>query len=361
MIDSPSARLTVDLDALAANHRTICLQAAGAEVAPVVKADAYGLGLGPVALRLHAEGARSFFVARLAGGEALRALLGPERPATIYVLDGVVPGSVEPLRAAKLTPVLNDLAQVDAWRSRAGEAPSPAALHVDTGINRLGLRPEQAGSVAAAGAGLEIALVMSHLACASDAASATNRRQLERFHEVRRLFPGAKASLANSAGMFLGRDFAFDMVRPGISLYGGGPFETSHPAILPVATLTAPVLQVRAVPAGESVGYGSTFTAERVMTVATVGVGYADGVLRSSSPGGSAFVAGEHRPLIGRVSMDLLAVDVTGLVVRPGDAVELFGTNLPIDEAAAAAGTMAYELLVRLGPRVTRVYRGGFS
>lgn len=349
------ATLTIDLDALASNHRAIAEAVGPAEVAPVVKADAYGLGMEPVALRLWTEGGRTFFVARLEGGERLRALLGPQRPATIFVLDGATPGSVERLRAADLVPVLNSLEQAEAWRADA--AALPAALHVDTGMNRLGVRPDEAE---AAGAGLSVQLVMSHLACGSEAAHAMNAGQLEAFRTVRGLFPQARASLANSAGSFLGPEHAFDLVRPGIALYGGGPFETPHPAIRTVATLEAPILQVRDVPAGESVGYGAGFIAERAMRVATVGIGYADGVLRSNSGRGQVWFDGALRPMVGRVSMDLLAVDVSNCpAAKPGDAVQLFGPERPLDEAAVAAGTAAYELLTRIGPRVRRVYRGG--
>ncbi len=351
------ATLTIDLDALASNHRAIAEAVGGAEVAPVVKADAYGLGMEPVARRLWAEGARTFFVARLEGGERLRALLGQERSATIYVLDGATPGSIERLRAAGLIPVLNSLEQAEAWR--AGAAALPAALHVDTGMNRLGVRPDEAE---AAGRGLSLLLVISHLACGSEASHAMNAVQLSAFRAVRGLFPEAQASLANSAGSFLETDYAFDLVRPGIALYGGGPFERPDARIQTVATLEAPILQVRDVRAGESVGYGGSFVAERAMRVATVGIGYADGVLRSNSGRGAVWFEGALRPMVGRVSMDLLAVDVSDCpAAKPGDAVQLFGPERPLDEAAVAAGTAAYELLTRIGPRVRRAYRGAIS
>ncbi len=355
---SPSpARLTVDLDALAANYRAISVAAGGVEVTPVVKADAYGLGATAVARRLHTEGARTFFVARLSEGEALRAALGPARPGAIYVLDGLALAAPDRLRAAGLSPVLNDPADVEQWRAGAGGRPTPAALHVDTGMNRLGLTLEQAAA-AAGRPGLNVTLILSHLACASEPGRAMNTLQLVRFKEARRLFPEARAGLANSGGAFLGPEHRFDFVRPGISLYGGGPFEAPDARIRAVATLDAPVLQAREIAAGESVGYAAGFTAPRPMRVATVGIGYADGVLRSSSPDGSVWLHGGRRRLLGRVSMDLLAIDVTDCPeVAVGDRVELFGPNLPLDEAAAAAGTIAYELLVRVGPRVERVYR----
>ncbi len=334
-----AARLTIDLDALAANHALLRRLAGGSEVTPVVKADGYGLGAAAVARRLWAEGARGFHVARLSEGVSLRAALGPE--ATIYVLDGAMPGSVPTLLADRLVPVLNSLGQVALW-SGAG----PAGLHVDTGMNRLGVRVEEAHGLATQ----SFELVISHLACADEPDHPLNATQLERFQTVRALFPGVKASLANSAGVFLGKDFAFDLVRPGIALYGGG----GQPGLSAVATFEVPVLQVRDVPAGESVGYGATFTAVQPLRVAILAAGYADGVLRASSPGGAVWLGGARRRLLGRVSMDLIAVDVTGADVAAGDMAELFGNNLAIDEAAASAGTLAYELLCRMAPRAER-------
>jgi len=341
-----SARITVDLGALAHNHAALREAAAGAEVAPVVKADGYGLGAAQVARRLWDEGARSFYVARLSEGEALRTVL-PD--AAIYVFDGYLDGAR--LEAARLVPVLNSLQQVDAWRA---ERPAlPAALHIDTGMNRLGVRVEEAEALKS----LPVELVISHLACAPEPEHPLNALQAERFAHVTSLFPNARASLANSGGIFLGERFRFDQVRPGISLYGGGPCERPDARIRPVAIFEAPILQVRNVPSGESIGYGAAFVADKPLQVATVGAGYADGVLRASHPRGHAFVAGEKRRLLGRVSMDLIAVDVTDLPVRAGDPVELLGPNILLDEAAAAAGTTAYELLTRLSSRAERVYR----
>jgi alanine racemase len=342
-----SARLTVDLDALAHNHAVLRAQAGGAEVAPVVKANGYALGAERVARRLWDEGARSFYVARLHEGEALRAVL-PD--AAVYVFDGYLDGAR--LEAARLVPVLNSVEQVNAWKTERPRL--PAALHVDTGMNRLGVGVEEAEQLA----GLPFELVISHLACGPTTSHPMNAAQLARFRQVRALFPNARASFANSAGVFLGPDFAFDQVRPGISLYGGGPFEAPHPDIRTVATLEAPILQVRRVPAGESIGYGAAFVAEKAMEVATVAAGYADGIPRASHPRGMAFVGGEKRRLLGRVSMDLLAVDVTGLRAKAGDMVELLGRNILVDDAAASAGTTSYEILLRLGQRAERVYVG---
>jgi alanine racemase len=361
--DLADARLIVDLDALSANHAVLRREAVGAEVAPVVKADAYGLGCAPVARRLWAEGARSFFVARLAEGERLRAELGPERGADIYVLDGAAPGAPPRLAAADLIPVLNSPAQIEevcAWAAAHGAM--RAALHIDTGLNRLGLRPEEACALAAAPdrlEGLELALVMSHLACAADPSHPMNARQLETFEQLSALFPGVRRSLANSGGVFLDRAYHFDLVRPGITLYGGGPRERHDPRLAAVARLEAPILQVRALPPGESVGYDATFTASAPMKIAVVPVGHADGYLRSGAGRAWAWFAGERRQVLGCVSMDLVELDVTGCdEARPGDMVELLGPNVPVDDLAAAAGTISYEILVRLSHRAARSWRG---
>lgn len=355
------ARLILDLDALAANHAALRKRAGGVELAPAVKADGYGLGAGRVADRLWAEGARTFYVARLSEGVALRQALG-DRDATIYVLDGATPGSGDTLEGAKLTPVLNSLPQIEAWNAQARSGRLKAALHVDTGMNRLGLRPEEVKVLVGATdrlKRLDLDLVISHLACADIPDHPLNQSQLERFGEVVSLLPNARRSLANSAGLFLGEAYRFDQARPGISLYGGGPEGVPHPEIRAVATVEAPILQVRVVPRGETVGYGAGWTAPDTTRVAIVAAGYADGVLRASHPNGQAWFDGARRRLLGRVSMDLIAVEITDCdAARPGAMIELFGANLPIDDAAAAAGTSAYELLTRIAPRARTIVKG---
>lgn len=361
--DASEPWLTIDLDAIAANFATLKAQAGRAEAAPVVKADAYGMGAAPVALRLWSEGARSFFVARVGEGEALREVLGPDRPCVIYTLDGCMPGCASRLTAASLTPVLNGLDQVEAWSAASSaSAPANAALHIDTGMNRLGLRPEEARALVDAPERLRrlnIELVISHLACGGEPDHPMNARQLERFLQAAALFPSARKSLASSGGMFLGPEYLLDMVRPGISLYGPGPYEVPDPRIRPVATLTAPIIQIRAARPGESVGYGATYSVERPQRIAVIALGYADGVLRSLSPNGYGWLAGRRCDLLGRISMDLIAMDVTDIdQIAPGDTVELFGHNIPVETAAANAGTTSYELLSRISPRVTRNYLG---
>ena len=357
-------RLVIDLDALANNYACVAALAGGAETAPVVKADGYGLGAAPVAARLWAEGARSFFVARLEEGEALRAALGPGRPARILVFDGAPPGTAARLAEAQLIPVLNSPAQVEVFAAyaRPRGAPLACAIQVDTGMQRLGLRPEELEALIAATDrlnGLDIALLLSHLACADQAEHRMNAQQAGRFRKARALLPGVPASLANSAGVFLGPDFHHDLVRPGIALYGGGPFGAPHRGLKTVATLTAPILQVRAVAAGETVGYGAAFTAPRACRVAVGAAGYADGVLRATAGQGRVWFAGDFRMVLGRISMDLLAIDVTGCEdAGPGAMVELLGPHVLVDHAAAAAGTVSYEVLTRLGHRAERVYLG---
>jgi alanine racemase len=357
------ARLTIDLDALAANFAELRREAAGAEVAPVVKADGYGLGVGPIARRLWTEGARRFFVARLSEGLQLRRALGPRRPAAVYVLDGCGDDGAAVLADADLVPVLNSLVQVRDWTAHARRRGRvlPAALHVDTGLNRLGLRLEEATALMEASDGLwgtEVELVMSHLACADTPDALMNAEQATLFEAAAALFPQARTSLAASAGVYLGPRFRGKVVRPGISLYGGGPFGRADHRIRPVATLDAPILQVRHVRPGETVGYGATFKVEHPVRAAILGVGYADGVLRAAGCARYGWLSGAKRPLLGRVSMDLTALDVTECEAEPGQRVELFGPNLPLDEAASAAGTIAYELLTGVAPRVKRVYTG---
>jgi alanine racemase len=365
-------RLSIDVEALAANYRLLAAKARPARVAGVVKANAYGLGIEIVAPVLWAEGCRVFFVALPQEGMALRNLL-PE--ADIYVLAGLFePHAAQAYREAKLLPVLNDEADISLWEAYGWDAPDgprPCGLHVDTGMNRLGLTGHQVTRFfhenKLTGA-LTPRLVMSHLSSADDPASPANQRQLESFQSVERLFKGVASSLANSAGTFLSRDYAFDIVRPGIALYGGAPQAGLANPMRPVATVEARIVQVREAKAGETVSYGGTVTLERDTLIAVAAVGYADGLHRALSGsgvpqrdvqrvGGHGVIAGRRVPILGRVTMDLTLFDVTDLgpgTVGHGDWIELFGANVPIDEAADAAGTIAYELLTSLGGRYLR-------
>lgn len=369
------AVLTIDLDALCANWRRVGTQAPGAECAAVVKADAYGLGASAVGPALWRAGCRRFFVAHSTEAMALRQAL-PE--ATIHILHGPADGAEDDLAQAGLSPALSTPGQIEAWRKAARRLGRrlPAALHIDTGMNRLGLTAREAEALLAdqsALEGIELAFVMSHLACADEPDHPLNAAQRDSFAAWRKRFPLLKGSLANSAGIFLGADYHHDILRPGIALYGSNPF---GPATGPlhawakmaqVIHLEGKILQVRSVDRGMSVGYGAGHIVEKPSRIATVAIGYADGFSRALSGRGSAVIKGRQGhvrvPIAGRVSMDLITLDVSALgddeAVRPGMPVSLLGGGIDIDEQAAAGGTIAYELLTQLGPRYRRVYTGG--
>jgi alanine racemase len=355
-------RLTVDLDALVANWRALSDRARGAATSAVVKGDAYGIGLEPAARALAEAGCQTFFVALPEEGLRLRDAV---RDATIYVLAGLVKGAAAAYEAAGLRPVLGSWPEIEEWAtSRRGTA-GGAGLHVDTGMNRLGLTLAEARKLAEHRTlrdAVSPGLVMSHLACADTPAHPLNRRQLATFRAVRALFPEVPASLANSAGILLGPEYHFDLTRPGIALYGGAPAEGA--ALRTVVRLEARILQIRDEKAGETVGYSAAETLRRPSRVAIVGVGYADGYHRAAGsddqhPGARAYLHGAAVPLVGRVSMDLTAIDVTDLPdAARGDWVELFGPHVPLDEVARRAGTIGYELLTGLGRRYARRYLG---
>ncbi len=357
--DFEAARLTVRLDAIAANYRTYCRMTGPCAVAAVVKADAYGLGAAAVAPALAEAGCDSFFVARLAEGVALRKILPVAR---IFVLDGCQADAVPALLTHRLIPALNSLADIAAWSAAASAAKTTldAVIHVDTGMNRLGLAPDElailSGQSAKRLAGLNVVLVMSHLACA-DENSKMNGEQLSRFRQALAMLPPAPASLAASHGAFLGMEYHFDLVRPGVALYGANPQNTGQNLMQTVAILTGKVLQVRRIDSGDSVGYAATFRAKRPTMLATVALGYADGIPRTLSSKGAAAIHGARAPIVGRVSMDLITLDVTDIAVNPGDEAELLGETITLGEVAASAGTNEYEILTRLR-RMPRVYQG---
>ena len=344
------ARLTVDLAALRGNYRTLAATAPGAGA--VVKADGYGLGARRVAEALRREGCADFFVATVAEGLDLAGRLGQAR---IYVFSGPMDADDAGRMAANgLTPVLNDLAQVDRWLPHRH---LPAAVHVDTGMRRLGFDFETFD--AAPFAGLRVTLVLSHLANADRRGDPLSARQASRYAALMRLFPGARTSLGNSAGVLSG--IGSDVARPGIALYGGNPFSTGRSPMRPVATLKARVVGLRTVTAGEPVGYGGTFRTARETRIAVLGVGYADGVPRAVSNRGVVASRGQRLPVVGRISMDLMHVDVTAArsPVAVGDWLEVFGRTVRIDDLAAAAATIPYEVLTGIGPRVVRDYTDG--
>ena len=359
-----TAVLTVDLDALAANYRTLRAHlATEAECAAVVKADGYGLGAAETAARLSREGCKTFFVASLDEGIDRRAALpAPE----IYVFLGPESDTVAEFEANRLTPVLNRPDQIALWRRRGRESgkPVPAAIQLDTGMSRLGLAEPETVAIAAETDwrdGLDLRLVMSHLACADDPDDAMNGTQQQDFDRLRALLGPAAASLANSAGVLLGSDYHYDMVRPGIALYGGNPLIHGTNIFGQVIQIQSKIVQVRQIDSPRTVGYGATHRARGPSRIATVPVGYADGYLRSLGNRGMVSIGGVAVPVVGRVSMDLITVDVTALPepeTRPGIIVDLLGNGIDLDDLAAAAGTIAYELLTRWGPRMKRDYRG---
>jgi len=348
-----AATLHIDLDALVANWRMMRARVAPAAAAAVVKANAYGLGAKEVATALARAGCTRFYVAWPQEGADLRRALGPGPD--ILVFHGVTSETLDLFQLYALEPVLNSLDQIDLWTT-ANVAPRPAALHIDTGINRLGL-PEVHWPAAVRMLPAPTRLI-SHLAC-GDEDHPANTAQLERFRRATALWPGVPRCLSATGGAYLGKAYHFEEVRPGIALYGGGPRPADGSAPHTVVTLTAPVLQVRDVRQGDTAGYGCTWTAKADGRLATIGIGYADGYLRSASNRGHVVVQGQKRPITGRVSMDLIVVDVTGLSVSPGDEIELLGPNMPLSEAANAMGTIDYEILTRLGARLDRRYSGG--
>ncbi|USI72446.1 alanine racemase [Sphingomonas morindae] len=357
------ATLRIDLDALVDNYRRIEARTAPARVAAVVKANGYGLGAEPVSRALYDAGCRHFFVAQLGEAVVLRPSLAQD--AALYVLNGLQPGAEPCCAEIGAIPVLNAPDQIARWAetARARGARLRAALQLDSGMARLGLAPEDAARLAAdpaALADIELTLVMSHLACADEGDVAANAAQWRAFQARAAAWPGVPRSLDNSGGAFLPRGDHLDLVRPGIALYGGAPtFGEANP-MRPVVSLTARIVQVRDVPAGAGVGYGLTSVADHARRIATIAVGYADGWPRHLSNRGAAFIAGTRAPIAGRVSMDSITLDVTDVpeaALAPGAPVELLGPHQGIDQVAAEAGTIAYEILTQLGSRYARIYQ----
>lgn len=368
----PDARavLTINLSALRANWRALNIQSGKAECAGVIKANAYGLGIDQITRALVAEGCRTFFVATLSEARVVR---NTAPGVVIYVLDGLLPGAAPHYAGFDLRPCLSSLGEVREWAAYcdAMKRRLPAAIHLDTGMNRLGLPQAEldqlAGPERAVLDHFEVALVMSHLACADEPGNPMNPMQRARFDEMRRRLPDAPASLANSGGTFLGPEYHYDLVRPGIALYGGRAFEGTENPMRWVVQLQARILQVREIGSGEAIGYGATFLTERPSRIATLACGYADGFLRalsgpSGKPGPVGYIGEYPVPVVGRVSMDLISVDVTdvppSLALR-GAWVEVMGARTTIDDLTDRAGTIGYELLTRLGQRVLRVYAEG--
>ena len=359
-----STLITIDLDALEANYRFCREQMQPASCAAVVKADAYGLGLREIAPVLRHAGCRQFFTATHAEGVTLRGLL-PD--VEIYVFEGVTELSQAAFCDHELVPVLISPAHSAFWANKARSLgrPLPAIIHIDTGMTRLGFgehelhelleRPEDLDW-------LDTRYIMTHFACADEPGASTSREQLEQFNRLRQLVPPAPTSVGNSAGGLLGKDFSGDMARIGIALFGGNPYQGDMPPLEPVLRVQSRILQLREISEGTTVGYGATYQAKSNTRIATVGTGYADGYPWSLGNHGIASIGGHRAPVVGRVSMDLITLDVTGIpddLVQPGCMVDLIGPDISLEEVAERAGTINYEILTRLGQRARRKFLGG--
>lgn len=363
-----SGVVVVDLQALGSNWQSLRDKVAPAECAAVVKADCYGLGAQQGVPALCAAGARSLFVATVQEARQVREL-APD--AEVYVLDGLLPGTVNELLEIGAVPVLSSLPEISEWGQAAPSRKEPlaCALHVDSGLNRLGLSAREIQELAHNMHlldRLEVKLVMSHLACADEPEHPKNEQQLSVFRSLQPLLPSVPLSLAASDGLMLGPDYHFDLVRPGYALYGGQTHANRDCPVKPVVEVYARVLQVRELAPGQSVGYSATFVADRITKLAVVAAGYADGGPRhwsaaSGETGGQVAFAGRLAPIVGRVSMDLITVDITDIEdfeIARGDWVEFIGPTITLEDAGASAGTIGYEILTRLSPRFERIYLG---
>lgn len=350
--------LTIDLSALRHNYSAIARHIAPTRAAAVVKADAYGLGASRVAPAFYDAGCRDFFVAHLGEAIALKPYLQPD--ATLYVLNGLQPGTEEACAREGILPVLNSLEQVENWAALAARQGKklPALLQLDTGMSRLGLSTKEFERLLASNTlldNIDIRFVISHLASGDEPENAANARQLANMNALLARLPKLPVAFANSGGSFLDKTYHFDLARPGVALYGVGP----KSEIVPVLTLSARVIQVREIDKGAAVGYGGTYIAEGPMRVATIAVGYADGWFRSLSNKGAAFFGDTRLPIIGRVSMDSITLDVSALpegILKLGSLVELIGPHQRLEDVARDCDTIPYEILTALGNRYARVY-----
>lgn len=360
--EAAQAHLRVDLAAIVANFRKLRRMAPASRTAAVVKADAYGLGARAVVPALVEAGCDMFVVARLREGIMVRQMAPDAR---ILVLDGAPEHTIPGLLRYRLTPALSSLDEIAAFAAIAKtcNTVADAAIHIDTGMNRLGLEAEEVSVLAREAAvrldGLNIVLWMSHLACSDDADSAMNAAQLSRFREALAILPPAPASLAASGGVCLGAEYHFDVIRPGIALYGGNPVPALENPFETAVHLHSHILQVRHAPKGSTVGYSATHTLTRDSLLATIGYGYADGWLRTLSNTGYGAIGGVRVPRVGRVSMDLSTYDVTDVPgdLHPGMEIELIGDTVSLAEVAGAAGTIPYEILTALSHRAARSYQ----
>lgn len=360
--DATNAIVEIDLAAIAANYRHLADTVAPQTCAAVVKANAYGLGIDPVAITLHEAGCQHFFVATIGEGIALRALLTDVQIGVFYGVSTTADAAL--CAEHNLLPSLNSLEQIAVFCAAATQLGRllPACVHVDTGMNRLGLSLADAEHLAANREllhGIDVRWLMTHLSCAPFVDHTLNPKQLERFDTVQALFPEWPTSITNSPGIFLGQEYHGNLARPGAALYGLNPHPKQQNPMRNVVTIKAPVIQLRTVGEEQGVGYGCTYTAPAGARLASIACGYADGLLRSMSNKTQAYVAGQYVPVVGIVSMDVTVIDISGLpqgAVGLGDMVEFVGKHLSIDKVAAQAGTIGYEILTSLNPRIRRIY-----
>lgn len=363
---SSSPRLIIDLPALRANYALLKQKAAPSETGAVVKANGYGLGLAPVAKTLYHAGCRTFFTAHLSEALALRKIL---QDTVIAPYHGVMPAEQTEAIAHHITPVLNSLPAIESWAQSARwqNKNLPAFVHLDTGMNRLGLPPDEQKRLIANPAllsGLEIKGWISHLACSEEFNKPMTTEQRDRFRDVLRQLPKAPASLCNSSGIFWGKDYLFDLVRPGVALYGVNPTPALPNPMRAVVELEAPVLQIRDVDTPMSVGYGASYRVTRKGRIATLALGYADGYSRALGNRGQVKIGDFLAPVVGRISMDLMTIDISGVppaAVTIGAMATVIGTHRPVDQVAEEAGTIAYEILTSFGGRIEYTYKGAES
>ena len=356
--------LEINIDSIIHNYQLINNKVGNTECAAVLKADAYGMGASVVAKALDKVGCSTFFVATIDEGIELRACFGKNEN-QIAVLSGLLEGSEDIFYSNKLTPVLNDTEQIKKWAiyNKQKKISAPSILHIDTGMNRLGLTINELYDIIKNPTELKelhVEWIMSHLACGDQPRDIMNEKQLSVFLNAKKEFPNVKASLANSAGVFLGQSYHLDMVRPGIALYGSGSGSIPSKPLKQVIKLYSRILQIRTLSTGASVGYGASYRVSEATRVATVGLGYADGYLRSLSNCSWVFFNGLRLPVIGRISMDYITIDITQIAsekIKTGDFIEIIGDKFTLDDLATVANTVPHELLTRLGTRHHRIYR----
>jgi len=356
--------LEINIDSIIHNYQLINNKVGNTECAAVLKADAYGMGASVVAKALDKVGCSTFFVATIDEGIELRACFSKNEN-QIAVLSGLLEGSEDIFYSNKLTPVLNDTEQIKKWAiyNKQKKISAPSILHIDTGMNRLGLTINELYDIIKNPTELKelhVEWIMSHLACGDQPRDIMNEKQLSVFLNAKKEFPNVKASLANSAGVFLGQSYHLDMVRPGIALYGSGSGSIPSKPLKQVIKLYSRILQIRTLSTGASVGYGASYRVSEATRVATVGLGYADGYLRSLSNCSWVFFNGLRLPVIGRISMDYITIDITQIAsekIKTGDFIEIIGDKFTLDDLATVANTVPHELLTRLGTRHHRIYR----